>query len=51
MNFKDASLEFLKLVIKMCETFTQKVLHLCIQYLYLSIGNAVFFSEIYRVLY
>ena len=30
---------------------TQEVLHLCLQYLYLSRGNVVLSSEIYRVFY
>lgn len=35
----------------MCEAFTQEVLHLSLQYLYLSRGNVVLSSEIYRVFY
>ena len=35
----------------MREAFTQEVLHLCLQYLYLSRGNVVLSSEIYRVFY
>ena len=35
----------------MREAFTQEFLHLSLQYLYLSIGNVVLSSEIYRVFY
>lgn len=35
----------------MREAFTKEVLHLSLQYLYLSRGNVALSSEIYRVFY
>ena len=35
----------------MREAFTKEVLHLSLQYFYLSRGNVVLSSEIYRVFY
>lgn len=51
LDFENSPFESLKLVIQMCKTFTQEVLHFCLQYLYLPWRDAAVSPDIHGVPY